>query len=265
MNACTKKIAQTIIRNIHCRYFLRDLPNQICIYFHSLEKEYYEEFREMVKYFKVLGYCFTNPSDFFNMDFGKRIFISFDDNFRSWYHALRLFDETGIKVTFYVNSLAVRDHANLAIINEYFDRIKHFSERTPLSSTEIRELFNAGHCIGSHTHSHFMLSMLSEKNAMEEIYRGKEELQSILGCFVEHFSYPFGMRRHFRESLREYCKKIGITTIASAIPGMQYKKQTKFMIYRAQWYLDKSLSWNIENIRINGSLFERLTGCSATL
>ncbi|TAK31702.1 MAG: polysaccharide deacetylase family protein, partial [Myxococcaceae bacterium] len=73
----------------------------------------------------------------------------------------------------------------------------------------------AGHTVGCHTHSHKMLTSLSFDEACTEIATCKNVLESILRTEIAHFSYPFGMRRHFNEPLREFCKKIGFRTVAN--------------------------------------------------
>lgn len=65
-----------------------------------------------------------------------------------------------------------------------------------------------------------MLTDLSMQRAKEEIRGSKEDLENILGKAITHFSYPFGMRRHFSRELTAYCLEIGFTTICSVIHGM---------------------------------------------
>ena len=85
----------------------------------------------------------------------------------------------------------------------------------------------------------------------------------IIGEEVKHFSFPFGMRRYFNTDLREYCKLIGFDTVSNAIPGLLYKKHDNFDINRTMWNFEKTFNYNLDNIKINGVIFEKLTGKSA--
>jgi peptidoglycan/xylan/chitin deacetylase (PgdA/CDA1 family) len=121
-----------------------------------------------------------------------------DDNYKTWHDAADLFERLGIKVTFYLNTLPIRDIASQCEIEAYYDTIDHHENRISLSSEEIRFLSKAGHCIGSHTHSHKSLSSIPSNEAAAEIQRGKEILEEVIGSPIVHFSYPFGMRRFLK-------------------------------------------------------------------
>jgi peptidoglycan/xylan/chitin deacetylase (PgdA/CDA1 family) len=252
---------QNIVRSVHLGLFHRALPDRLAIYFHSLERSWFGAFEQFVEYFRGQSYQFVGPDTFLQHGGGKRIFVSFDDNYRSWFEAAELFSKMNVKATFYVNSCVLRDRTTPPEISRFY--VAHVGERVPLSTAELLALASAGHVIGSHTHSHHMLSALNRREACEEIRRGKLELENSLGAPVRHFSYPFGMRRHFPQELLRYCREIGVETIANAIPAMQHSIQSPFWIYRSPWRLDYPLIRNVENIRVDGRLYERLTGRSA--
>ena len=243
--------------------FSKDLPDQIAICLHSLEPANYEPFKTMVNFFKKLDYHFCDPDIFLNGDGQKKVFLSFDDNYRAWYEALDFFAALQIKCTFYINTWPIRDIATPNEIAEYFLRINHRGERKSLSAGEIQEILRRGHTIGSHTHSHLMLTSVSEEAAKHDIKLGKEYLARITESEIRHFSYPHGMRRHFNEDLRQYCLDLGFHTIANAIPGLQHIKQVAENINRSPWKLEKPFDYNLKNIRTAGHLFEFLTGRSA--
>jgi len=46
--------------------------------------------------------------------------------------------------------------------------------------------------VGAHTVTHALLPVLSEDQRRAEIFDSKRELESIIGCEVKHFSYPYG-------------------------------------------------------------------------
>lgn len=248
----------------HCHVLLcyKGLPTKIGLYFHDLEPWFHEPFSEIIAYFRNLNYRFTDPHAFLANPDEPCVFISFDDNYRSWYESLRLFDQLDVRVTFYVNTLPMRNTATEEEIGAYYNRISYHGPRLPLNGSELMALSNAGHTIGSHTHSHSKLASLNVEMARKDILKGKVELERIIGERVEHFAYPYGMRRYFSEELRAYCKEIGFQTVANAIPGLLHSQQHPFSLQRTGWHCERPFSHNVTNISIDGSLFERLTGRS---
>lgn len=240
----------------------KGLPKKVAVYFHELPESTHLQFCELVLFFREHGYEFVGPSEICNNSSESSVFFSFDDNFSSWYQSLGLFDEMGIKVVFYVNSLPFSDIATNTEIQEYFSRILPLEDRTPLSTKQLIALDKNGHVIGGHGHSHRMLSSLTMPEAHNEIRMCKENLQEILGHEIEHFSYPFGMKRHFSNGLREYCKEIGFSSIANATPGLQHCGHTVLSINRSVWSFNKTFQINMKNLCLDGNWFSKLTGRS---
>ena len=88
-------------------------------------------------------------------------------------------------------------------------------------------------------------------------------LEDITAAPVQHFAWPYGMRRYFSEALRAYCKAIGFKTIANAIPGCQRRAAADPMnIFRTDWRLGKPLAYNFTNLGIDGRVFAALFGRS---
>lgn len=258
-----KKELQGMIRSFHLSFFDRGLPRQIAFCLHSLEVRHHAAFRECVSALRNEGYSFVNPSQLVQPGPAKRVNISFDDNYKSWFDSLPLFEELNLKVTFYVNTVALRDRVDASAIEVYYDRLQFYGERVPLSTGELRALASAGHTVATHTHSHHILTSLPLAQAKLEIREGKQQLERILGGPVGHFAFPFGMRACFSEELREYCRELGFETVANAIPGRQHRPQTAFDLNRSVWNFERPLEYNLANLRADGALFERLTGRSA--
>lgn len=87
-----------------------------------------------------------------------------------------------------------------------------------LSWNEIIELDkNPLITIGAHTHTHAVLSSLSEHDMKADILKSKELLEKNLSHPVDHFCYPAGGRAHasYREyrAVKELGFKTGVTTI----------------------------------------------------
>jgi peptidoglycan/xylan/chitin deacetylase (PgdA/CDA1 family) len=252
------------IREAHATLLTTPLPDDLAIYFHELEPRHWSEFRDAIATLLGMGYRSVTPDGLVApRSGGKRLFVSFDDNFRNWHRALPLMADLGLRATFYVNTLPFRDTASAAEIATYLDRLGTPRDRQTLSRAELAELHASGHTIGCHSHSHFVLSRLPRSAWAAEIDDSRRALEDIIGAAVEHFSWPYGMRRHFSEALRGYCGEIGFKTIANAIPGCQLSVGADPLnIFRTDWRLGQPLSYNLTNLRIDGRAYAALLGRS---
>lgn len=256
---------QKSVREVHLTLVRRSLPNKLGLYLHSTAG-YEQQLSELLYFLGERGYTFSRPGEFLATA-GNTCFLSFDDNYRSWLRMLPIFEQYKVRATFYVNSWPFRDRVSATEVRGYLKKMRLTSaaaeQETTLSTAELKEIADAGHTIGAHTHTHPILTTLSQEAAQEEIRTSKEELASLLSRPTEHFAYPFGMRRHFSRSLRAYCRSIGFQTIANAIPGMQYAHSRPDSLHRSAWFLGQPLAFNLDNVCIDGRLFSFLTGRSA--
>ena len=258
-----KRPLQKAIRAVHLMAARRVLPERVAVCFHSLEKGDLKNFQEFVEHLRDDGYAFSSAGDLLKDTHEKAAFLSFDDNYRSWYSSLTLLDDLELTVTFFINTLPIRGRASTREVEDYYDRIEHEGERVALSDIEIRELHEAGHSIGCHGHSHRALSSLPERVLATEIADSKKILEDIIGKAVVDFAYPYGMRRHFSEKIRDLCVGSGFTTISNGTSGLQYREQRPESINRTVVSLGKPWKYNFDSLRIDGRLFSGITGRSA--
>ncbi|MDJ0514348.1 MAG: polysaccharide deacetylase family protein [Methyloceanibacter sp.] len=261
-----KKRLSRVVRQAHVLFAAEHFSRRVALYFHDLVPEYVGAFRDAVATFLELGYATVDPSEYAQdaSDASRKLFVSFDDNYRSWFEALEIFDDLGIQCTFYVNTCPFRDVASRSTIDAYFDRIRYTGDRTPLSRSELRAISDAGHNIGCHTHTHFRLSGLPKEKWFEEIDSCKALLEDIVGHGVSDFSFPFGMRRHFSAPLRRYCRDLGFRTIATAIPAQLYAPHVDpFFIHRTGWKFDRPYTENLQNLKLDARMFGAAFGRSA--
>lgn len=253
---------QGIVRAVHLRLFRRPLPRKLALYLHTTAG-HVGRLEELLCFLRGQGYAFTGP-DAFAAATDRAVFLSFDDNYRSWLDTLKPFEKFQVRATFYVNSWPFRDRVSAPEVRTYLKKLGIISdEEATLSTGELREIADAGHLIGAHTHTHPVLTSIPRNLAREEIRVSKEELEQIVQRPVIHFSYPFGMRRHFNRSLRVYCRSIGFTTIANATPSMQYARSRPDDLHRSVWFLERPLDYNLANVCVDGRVFQALTGRSA--
>ena len=263
-----KALCQSAIREVHKCAFLRPMPEKVAIYLHEIHKDEFSNFEEFVRYWKDQDYAFVNARDYVAAQGRRVLYLSFDDNFRSWLDTLPLFDELDVKATFFINTSPIRDRVSQDEIDVFFERIayENGAARTQtLSASEICEIANRGHTIGCHSHSHHNLSELTDEQARSEILQCKTILEEILGGEVRDFAYPYGMRRHFNEALREYCTEIGLTTVSNGIPGMLHDTVRPDSIHRSPWRFDRPIHYNVQNLKIDSRFMERLTGRTAAV
>ncbi len=78
-----------------------------------------------------------------------------------------------------------------------------------MSWEHIREISHAGITIGSHTHSHAVLSTLSLAEQKKEMSKSKEILERELGCTIQSISYPVGNYEHFSKETQILAAECG--------------------------------------------------------
>ena len=263
-----KELTQKLIGGVHAGLLNRGWPDRLGLYFHNVEAGERAAFSETIRRLRSEGYRFVGANEYVRTDTksgGRVAFLSFDDNYVEWHEMIPLLEELDVQAAFYVNTGPMRDWATDSEIAAYYeDRLRYKGSRTrPLSSAEVRELRDAGHTIGVHTHNHFVLSELPFETAKEEIYICRDHLEQMLGQRMRHFSYPFGMRRHFSTELQSYCLELGFETIARATPGLLHERFDGVTIQRTDWRLGDAFDANRVRMSVDGHVFERLTGRSA--
>ena len=256
-------VVQRGIRWVHHRWLRGDLPQRLGVYFHPLEPDAHPAFEAAVARLRAEGYRIAETPEAFLAAPDRVAWLSFDDNFRSWYAARPLFDRLGVRCTFYTTTGVFRDRASDDDIAAFFETIEHTGEPVTLTTGELQALAADGHTIGAHTHTHPVLSALPHDEAVEEIRRSKACLEGLLGAPVRHFAYPYGMRRYFDDALLAPCRAMGFETVARAIPALQHAPQGPFELHRSGWRFDRSVDANLADFTVDGRLFEKLTGRSA--
>jgi peptidoglycan/xylan/chitin deacetylase (PgdA/CDA1 family) len=89
----------------------------------------------------------------------------------------------------------------------------------PLTWEHIMEMKHSGISFGTHTHSHRMLTMISPKEAEEEIYKSKTILENKLMEPVYMFAYPFGWRKSFNGYIKKIISAHGFKLACSTVWG----------------------------------------------
>ncbi len=256
-----KQLVQSALRRFHWRFRRRPLPDRLAVYFHTLDADERGPFAAAIQWIKSQGYSFVAPGEFHTAP-GKVCTVSFDDNFKAWHDALPLFESLGLRAAFFTNTCVLRGECTEAAMTRYCNIINYRRPFVPLSRREIKEMQEAGHWFGAHTHSHVALSQVSLPVAREELQTNRGILEEITGSSVRDMAFTFGFPRHFSAAAQEVCLRLGFRTIAWATPGMLHHQSGPPAIHRTQWNYALSVQDNVKNLEVNGRLFVKLTGRS---
>jgi peptidoglycan/xylan/chitin deacetylase (PgdA/CDA1 family) len=85
---------------------------------------------------------------------------------------------------------------------------------------EAREMIGAGMAIGSHTHSHTVLSQLEPNRQFEELSNSRAILKEELGVAVDALAYPVGHRDSFSEQTQRIAREAGYRAAFSRYGGI---------------------------------------------
>ena len=83
------------------------------------------------------------------------------------------------------------------------------NERIFIDWAELKEMADGGMAIGSHTHSHPLLSHLDREQQFEELAASKRILEQNLGIDIQALAYPVGSRDSFDDRTREILDATG--------------------------------------------------------
>ncbi|HKO87457.1 MAG TPA: polysaccharide deacetylase family protein [Burkholderiales bacterium] len=102
-----------------------------------------------------------------------------------------------------------------------------------MSSAQVRELRQAGMEIGGHTITHPILALVPEAEASEQIGRGREILQGILGEPISLFAYPNGVpKRDYLPAHIAAVKAAGFKAAFSTAWGAATRHRDPFQLPR---------------------------------
>lgn len=85
------------------------------------------------------------------------------------------------------------------------------SEFKALTSDQLRELSRQGICFGGHTHSHTIMTSMTDEDARDEILLNKSQLEHWLEGPVHFFAYPNGGESDFNDKHKKILSSAGYT------------------------------------------------------
>lgn len=111
-------------------------------------------------------------------------------------------------------------------------------ERGYLSSSQVRELSDAGFEIGSHSLGHAFLSNLPDEELWREVSESKDRLEQLTGRGVEHFSCPGG---RWNERVARAVREAGYVSMATSEVRLNKPETNRFHLARVVVLRDTGL------------------------
>ncbi len=109
-------------------------------------------------------------------------------------------------------------------------------EREVLNWDEVAEMAASGMHFGAHTHTHTILSVLSEPEAAEEIRKSQEVLEKKLGRECKWFAYPNGRLHDFSAEHKRQLQDAGFVGALTTIWGINTAATDRFAMARVPGY-----------------------------
>lgn len=167
--------------------------------------------------YKSKGYIFISLDELpsvFNSKFSifnshRWVCITFDDGYRdNFSFAYPMLKRLNVPFTVYVTT---------GFIDNKLPMWWYPNEQLGLSTEELKELDAAPLCtIGAHTVSHPKLDTLTQEEQYKEIAESKQNLETLLGHEICHFSFPHGA--HNDDTLA-ICHELGFETVVQSWGG----------------------------------------------
>ena len=113
-----------------------------------------------------------------------------------------------------------------------------------MNYSNLTDLLNDGHSIGSHTLSHQRLSGINSSEFLtKEIRDSKLELERKLNTTIDHFAYPFGDIESISRKAIEIARS-EYKFIYSGIRGLNSLNDKKSILFREPVDLNHSIHYN---------------------
>ena len=195
----------------------RDLPYKIKA----------DRFEQQVK--AIDEYCQKN-----NLD-KKNVVFTFDDGGKSFYSVIApILEKYGYKGLFFIST-------------------KYIGTPTFLNEEEIKDLYNRGHIIGTHAHTHEHLYTLTDEEVENEWRESVSILSHIVDAPIQYASIPNG---DTSKRVLVSASKYGIKHIYTSEPTTRVKYNNNLCIY-GRYVIQSSSSNNIIIRILDSNLYRR--------
>jgi len=141
-----------------------------------------------------------------------QIEICFDDGFSGIYDNIELIKKFNVPI-------------HLFVISSFLGKENYINTEQLIALNNLLQI-----TISSHTHTHQLLNLISEKSIIEEFEKSKNRLERLLKTEVNSICFPEGK---FSEKVIESANKLAYKKQYSSIPGFYYAKDYTTVIHRS--------------------------------
>lgn len=200
-----------------------------------------ENFAKQMRLMKRLGYASRTFGDVLEAWThqkplpAKTFVITFDDGYVNvGRYAAPILEEAGFVATVFAVSQAVGE-------TNAWDAGTNNAVLPLMDWGRLRELQGLGWEIAGHTANHPHLDALDDAAALEEISRGKAELEAALQTEIKTFCYPFG---HLNARTPQLVKSAGFLGACTTQRGIAKPEDNPFLLSRVKIaYRDNTLAF----------------------
>ena len=156
------------------------------------------EFEKQLFFFKKNKFEAVHFDEIKNLS-SKKFIITFDDGYKDLIiNALPLLKKYNFKATCFIVSDLIGKK------NVWDELNSNIKDKELMNLSDIHFWLKNGMCIGSHSKNHKKLTLLNEKDKIDEIINSKDELETLTGESVNSFCYPYGL---YNENIVNVVKK----------------------------------------------------------
>jgi peptidoglycan/xylan/chitin deacetylase (PgdA/CDA1 family) len=160
---------------------------------------------------------------------GRRTFVTFDDGFQSTVdNALPELAQRGLPATIFVVAGALGTTPGWT---DYSDGSDPAMSEPIITREQLRALPSDLIEVGSHSVTHPMFSMLSERQARTELVASRQALEEITGREVKLFSFPYGSAN---ADLVSWCREAGYEHVFITYPRAVFSEFNGLVVARVR-------------------------------
>jgi peptidoglycan/xylan/chitin deacetylase (PgdA/CDA1 family) len=132
-------------------------------------------------------------------------------------------------------------------------QVQSMSTDRTMSWVAVRHMAERGVCIGSHTQTHQILTVVSPDSVRQELRESKASIERTLSQCCDTFAYPNG---NWSPETRDWVAEAGYTLAVSTMSGAWTRECDPLAIPRVNIFEDKVIGWNR---RFSATMFEYAT------
>ena len=188
-------------------------------------------FEKQIIFLKKLGYVSINFNEI-DQNRKNQIIITFDDGYKDiLINALPILKRHNFKATcFFVTNQIGKN-------NQWDNKKEKFNIKKIMSNDEIKQWYDSGMSVQSHSHNHFDLTKLSNIDIVKELEIPKKYFKDKFNIETDVFCYPFGK---VNQNVYDLTKKIYKNAVTTNRSRYNINKHNPFLIPRID--MGKSVS-----------------------